>query len=227
MAHKHDYVPARNADFDRFFGRIVEASVLKTGGTNPPWYHIPPAAVTELSAARAAWSAAYAAAFDDPAPSVIRERIRVRRAGERVLRAFVQRYLKYDPVTDEERDELEIPRRGAAGTRAGEPTEHVLLLIEPVHAREHKIVWEVEETGSKARPYGYGGVVLVRKILEHGENVPTDPEALSAGRLLTRNNVILHYPPEDQGKRCAYAACWQNKAGATGKWCSVVAAVIP
>jgi hypothetical protein len=102
-----------------------------------------------------------------------------------------------------------------------------LLLIEPAHEREHRVVWKVEETGSKARPYGYGGVLLVRRILESGEALPGSVKALGDSRLLTKNRVILEYGPEDQGKRCAYAACWQTKSGGKGGWSDIIAAVIP
>ncbi|MDR1863617.1 MAG: hypothetical protein LBQ67_06840, partial [Treponema sp.] len=112
-------------------------------------------------------------------------------------------------------------------TPIGPPAEHVLLLIEPIHVREHRVVWEVEETGSKAKPYGSDGVVLLRKILEHGEPVPTTVKALGESRLLTRNHVTLEYAEEDQGKRCAYAACWQNEKGDKGSWSDIMVVVIP
>ncbi|MDR1899176.1 MAG: hypothetical protein LBQ55_04135 [Treponema sp.] len=227
MAHGKDYVPRRDGDFDRFFKRINQTAVSKTTGANPLWYHIPAAAVTELSASYGRWYTAYSATFNNPASPVIREKNRVRTAEEKILRRFVQRYLKDDPVSDEERDDLEIPNRDTTPSPIGDPAEHVLLLIEPKHVREHYLVWEVEENGSKAVPYGYSGVVLVRKILEPGEPVPTDPEALGGSRLLTKNYVTLAYPPGDQGKRCAYAACWQNESGGMGHWSSIVVVTIP
>jgi hypothetical protein len=44
-------------------------------------------------------------------------------------------------------------------------------------------------------PYGYDGVVLVRKILEPGEPVPADPEALGRSRLLAER-IRRHGPLE-------------------------------
>ncbi|MDR1900492.1 MAG: hypothetical protein LBQ55_10820 [Treponema sp.] len=227
MAHGKDYIPGKSSDFDRYFKRINQAAVTKTSGQNPPWYHIPAASVTELSASYGRWYTAYSATFNNPASPEIREKNRVRDAEEKVLRRFIQRYLKDDPVTPEERDEYDIPNDDAIKTPIGDPSEHVLLVIEPKHVREHYLVWEVEETGGRAVPYGYDGVVLVRKILEPGEAVPADVKALGDSRLLTKNHVTLTYSPGDQGKRCAYAACWQNESGGMGPWSDIVALVIP
>jgi hypothetical protein len=65
------------------------------------------------------------------------------------------------------------------------------------------------------------------EVLEAAEAVPTDAKALGDSRLLTRNNVVLEYSPADQGKRCAYAACWQNESGAMGNWSDIVTVIIP
>jgi hypothetical protein len=227
MAHGKDYVPKRDADYDKFFKKIVQTATSKTTGTNPPWFHIPQAAVTELTDSYARWYTAYSATFNNPTTPIIREKNRVRKVEEKVLRRFIQRYLKDDPVTNEERDELNIPNRDTTPTPIGDPPEHVLLLIEPRHVREHHVAWEVQETGSKARPYGYSGVVLVRKVLEPGDPVPTDAKTMGDSRLLTRNNITLEYTPADQGKRCAYAACWQNESGGMGHWSDIVVVIIP
>jgi hypothetical protein len=227
MAHGKDYVPHKDSDFDRFFKRVAQTAASKTTGTNPPWYHIPPAAVTELTDSYARWYTAYSATFNNPTSPVIREKNRVRKVEEKILRRFIQRYLKDDPVTNEERDELNIPNRDTTPTPIGRPSEHVLLLIDPVHVREHKLVWEVQETGSKAVPYGYGGVVLVHKILAPADPVPTSADDLGHSRLLTKNHITLTYAPEDQGKRCAYAACWQTKSGTMGKWSDITVVVVP
>ncbi|MDR1899952.1 MAG: hypothetical protein LBQ55_08100 [Treponema sp.] len=227
MPHGKDYVPAKDADFDRFFKKVAQTTAAKTSGTNPPWYHIPAAAVTELITAYSDWYTAYSNTFNDPTSPVIREKNRVRKVTERTLRHFIQRYLKDDPVTAQERDELGIPNPDPIPSPIGRPTEHVLLLIEPIHVREHRVIWEVEETGGKAKPYGYDGVVLLRRILEPGEAVPATVKALGDSRLLTKNRVVLEYTAEDQGKRCAYAACWQNEKGEKGDWSDIIVVVIP
>ena len=89
------------------------------------------------------------------------------------------------------------------------------------------MAWRVEETGSKAVPDGYDGVVLRKQILEEGQPVPTKQAELPSSKLLTRNNWIETFRIEDQGKRCAYAACWQNGKGEEGPWSDVIVIIVP
>ncbi|MDR0719404.1 MAG: hypothetical protein LBF78_07180, partial [Treponema sp.] len=112
-------------------------------------------------------------------------------------------------------------------TPVGTPEEHVGLTVIPTNVRQHKIAWTVEETGSKAVPEGYGGVVLRKAVLEDGEAVPVDPEALPSSKLYSRNNVTVTFRAEDQGKRCAYAACWQTKTGLMGPWTGIITVLVP
>jgi hypothetical protein len=112
-------------------------------------------------------------------------------------------------------------------TPVGAPKEHVGLTIIPTNVRQHKIVWTVEETGSKAVPEGYGGVVVRKGVLENGAALPTDPEALPSSELHSRNNITIGFRAEDQGKRCAYAACWQTRTGLTGPWTAVTPVLVP
>jgi hypothetical protein len=112
-------------------------------------------------------------------------------------------------------------------TPVGTPTEHVGLIIIPTNLRQHKLVWTVEETGSKAVPDGYGGVVLRKGILEPGEALPELPEDLPSSGLLSRNNVTMNFRASDQGKRCAYSACWQTKTGLMGPWTTITPVLVP
>jgi hypothetical protein len=112
-------------------------------------------------------------------------------------------------------------------TPVGKPEEHVGLTILPTNVRQHKIVWTVEETGKKTVPKGYGGVVLRKGVLENDAALPVEPESLPSSQLLSRNNVIVNFRAEDQGKRCAYAACWQTKTGLMGPWTDITVILVP
>jgi hypothetical protein len=130
-----------------------------------------------------------------------------------------------------------IPRAGLvdAGVVAGdsthtpvkEPKEHVELTIIPTNVRQHKIVFAVQETGSKAVPEGYGGIVLRKGVLEPGAEAPEKPDDLPSSKLLTRNNFVVNFRAEDQGKRCVYAARWQTKTGLVGPWTSLITVLVP
>ena len=117
--------------------------------------------------------------------------------------------------------------RDPSRTPVGVPTVHVELTVRPSNVREHKITWRVLETGSKAVPEGFSGVVLRKQVLEEGEAVPVEQASLSYSRLLTKNNVTETFRIEDQGKRCAYAACWQNEKGEEGAWSDIIIVIVP
>jgi hypothetical protein len=112
-------------------------------------------------------------------------------------------------------------------TPVGEPEEHVGLTIMPINVRQHKIVWTVEETGSRAIPKGYSGVVLRKGVLEPDAPLPAKPEDLPSSNLVSRNNLIINFRAEDQGKRCVYAACWQTKTGLMGPWTDLISIIVP
>ncbi|GHU02406.1 hypothetical protein FACS1894147_04210 [Spirochaetia bacterium] len=225
FAHGKDYIPARDADFNLFFKKLCQYVTAKTTGPTPEWTDIPAAAVTELNAAYADWYTAYSKTLGEHSSEDIKEKSRVHRRVVHILRGFIQRYLKY--VSDHDKDEMDLPLTDSTKTPILVPEEHVRLMVEPVHTLEHKITWEVEENGSKANIYGYDGVVLAKRILEAGEEVPTDADTLTTTRLLTKNNVIEHYRSGDQGKRASYAACWQNEKGEMGVWNGITTVVIP
>jgi hypothetical protein len=115
----------------------------------------------------------------------------------------------------------------ATHTPVGKPAEHVGLTVIPTNVRQHKIVWTVEETGSKAVPKGYGGVVLRKGVPESDEAMPTKPEDLPSSELYSRNNIIVNFRAEDQGKHCVYAACWQTKTGLMGPWTDIITILVP
>jgi hypothetical protein len=70
-------------------------------------------------------------------------------------------------------------------------------------------------------------VVLRKGVLENDAALPTDPESLPSAKLLSRNNVIVNFRAEDQGKRCAYASCWQTKTGLMGPWTDITVILVP
>jgi hypothetical protein len=48
-----------------------------------------------------------------------------------------------------------------------------------------------------------------------------------ADKCVLEDGEALLLKPEDQGKRCAYAACWQTKSGLMGPWTDIVTVLVP
>jgi hypothetical protein len=103
----------------------------------------------------------------------------------------------------------------------------VEFAVRPVNAREHRIDFWDEASGKKAIPYGYSGALFFRKVLEPAEGVPASPSELPESKLITATPHIEEFLPSDQGKRAAYAACWQNGKGERGPFSDLQVHVVP
>ncbi|MDR2068507.1 MAG: hypothetical protein LBP71_01385 [Spirochaetaceae bacterium] len=108
MAHKKDYVPVKDADFDVWFRNLCQYVNAKCNPPDAPqWSHIPPDALTELNGAYAAWHAAYGITLKPCTKPERDEKNRVRKGSQKTARNFVNAYLRYHPaVTDDDREQM-------------------------------------------------------------------------------------------------------------------------
>jgi hypothetical protein len=101
MAHKKDYVPRRDADFDNWFNNLcgyVNAMCEPPAPEAPKWTHIPPEARAELNGAYAAWHAAYENTLRPCTPPERAEKRQLHKTSEKTARNFVNAYLRYHPA---------------------------------------------------------------------------------------------------------------------------------
>ena len=73
-----NYIPAKDADFNVFFEKVVAYVAAKTGGTPLEWTHIPADAKTALLDASAAWSTAYSKTLNEHSSQDTREKQGIR-----------------------------------------------------------------------------------------------------------------------------------------------------
>ena len=219
-----DYIPRSYAGFRAWITNFMHEITV-----NGEAWGLPAAEITALGTEVTAYLAIDAFAESGEATRPARkQRETAFKALVKKVRRFVNKFVNNnDAIGPAARAALGVTVYDGARTPVGVPGEHVALTILPVNVREHKVVWRVEETGSKAVPYGYDGVVLRKQVLEEGEPVPEEQATLSYSRLLSKNNVIETFRTQDQGKRCAYAACWQNEKGEEGPWSDVLVAIVP
>jgi hypothetical protein len=96
--------------------------VEKTGGIPPEWTHIPAEKVTELTTYFTTWHTAYEKTLG-PHTSVDTETKKdARKAVEAFIRPFMAQYLKFDPVTNEERTTMNIHNWDTTHIPIGVPT---------------------------------------------------------------------------------------------------------
>jgi hypothetical protein len=219
-----NYIPRNNEEFDTFFKNILLYVASRTIGASPAWTHIPAASKTALTAAYSAWEVAFAPTQRPHGEVETRERNRVRVESERALRAFVNQFLRFPPVTDQDRDEMRVPNRDLIRTPHIDVTEVVELELALRNIREVLVNFWVKGETHRAKPDMYDGAVIIWSILDAP---PASPDDLILHTLASRTPHALEFREEDRGKTVYIAAAWQNERGNIGQWSDIQSVVIP
>jgi hypothetical protein len=106
-----DYIPARDKDFNDWFKFLNQYVAQKSGGSTPAWTHIPQAARTALADAYAAWYTAYTNTIGPHTPVDTEAKNDAKTAAKAAIRPFVNQYLRYPLVTNEDRTAMSIPNK--------------------------------------------------------------------------------------------------------------------
>ena len=235
MAHRKDYIPARDADFHEFFMNLINYVTKKAMGSAPVWKHIPEEALTALTNAFAGWGVAYAATQKPHTPVETKAKNRARKSSEKFLRDFVNRYLRYPPVTDEDRDFMGIPNPDKTRTPIPPPTAQVEadLVFPGIHLVELRniravpggvapdersnygvrVFWGLTGPASKAHRY------RVTEAPESGNDLPTSE--------FTHKREKLFDFDGESGNTVYFCLRYENPAGDTGPFGPMLKAVIP
>ena len=215
MAHNKDYIPNRDAEFDGWLDnltRYVDAKV-----TSGAWTHIPIGKVTALKQHNDAWHTAYVKTLGPHTAVDTEAKNDARKAAEGFVRLFVQQYLKFDPVTNEDRTAMRVHNPDTTKTPIGKPATLALITdLKALGGFRVEIRFQNEATpDSHAIPYGCNGCLL---NYTWGPEKAADYAALTQTRLMTHNPWTLELPPEAEGKFLSCAARWQNERGELGQW---------
>ncbi|MCL1911990.1 MAG: hypothetical protein FWG13_07285 [Leptospirales bacterium] len=224
MASSRDYVPSKDANFDAWFHNLVEYVKQKTDKDNPVWDHIPPAAVTKLSDASDDWHVHYEATRVPHTPAATTAKNDARKRNEKVARDFVQRYLRWDPVTNEDLKNLGIPLRDEIPTSHNEVNEKITVIVETHDKRELRVGFWVTSSTSKAKPDGYNGAVIAWAILD---SPPISSKELINHELSSRTPYTLTFDESQRGNMVYIAARWENGRGIKGPWSDIHGTIIP
>jgi hypothetical protein len=226
MAHTQDYIPSRDAEFDGWFENFNNYIAARTSGQTPPaWTHIPAEKTAALADHFAAWHAAYDKTLG-PHTEVDTKAKNDRRAeAEHCVRPFVQQYLKFDPVTDEDRIAARVHNHDSTHTTIGAPAGRpVIAGLKALGGFQALIPFHDEHSPeSRAIPYGCNGCLLYYAI---GPAPIADYALLKETVLMTHSPFTLHLSPEAEGKYLSSAARWQNEKGELGPWSDIEHTVI-
>jgi hypothetical protein len=220
-----DYIPPRDADFDGWFLNLKNYVNTKTSGTPPAWTHIPAEKVTTLTARYDAWHSAYEATIAPHTSVQTEAKNDARKEAEAFVRPFVAQYLKFDPVTNEDRTAMNLHNRDTLPSTIGVPaTRPVITDLKPLGGFQVSIAFRDEPTpDSRAIPYGMNGCLLNYAV---GAAKTEDYAALATTKLMTKSPWTLGLTPEAEGRFLSCATRWQNEKGELGPWSEVQHVVI-
>ncbi|MDR0638647.1 MAG: hypothetical protein LBG27_07085 [Spirochaetaceae bacterium] len=219
-----DYVPSRDAAFDMWFNNLVEYVLARVLAGTPARPHIPAAEAEALAASCTAWHTAYVPT-QKPHTSVDTEaKNDAKKAALKVIRPFVNRYLRYSPVTDEDRTAMAIPNHDTHPTPVPRPDD--IPEVETLTPKPRILRFRFRRANRKrwGKPDGVHGMELVWVI---AEAPPVRVADLVHSAFATKSPLTLAFEEDERGKRVYYAARWETDAMKKGDYSEIYAAVIP
>jgi hypothetical protein len=220
-----NYIPAGDAEFDVWFNNLVEYVLSKVMVANPEWTHIPKPEAEKLAAAFTDWHTAYVVTLKPHTPAETAEKNRVRKVSEKDARTFVDRYLRYPPVTDEDRDKMGVHNPKQGRTPVPVPTTYPELIVDTGTRRRLIIHYKDEKSTRRGKPAGVHGIEVRWAVLDHP---PANIKELTNSSFDTNPPLTLAFEENDRGKRVYMAGAWEiEREGEKGPFGAIVDAVIP
>ena len=220
MSRASDYVPSNAAQFNVFMHNLLQH--LETKFTE--WGHIPAPQKENLVNLHALFQTAFDAALTAPTPANTLARNEAQAECTRALRAFVNQYLRFPPVTNVDRVEMGIPNHDTIRTDHKVVTEVVDFVIHLRNIREILVDFWIQGADHKAKPVGYDGAVIIWDI---NDTSPDSNEAFTYHTMASRTPYPLHFDETERGKTVWVALAWQNERGILGQWSEYKSAIIP
>jgi hypothetical protein len=217
---RHDYVPQNPAQFGAFMQNLLDYADMKLN----VWTNIPQARFDELVGAYEAFQAAFQATIGPHSPAQNLARTEAQAECTRILRAFVNQFLRFPPVTNVDRAEMGIPNHDTIRTDHIQVPEMVDFVIHLSSIRELVLAFQIQGADHRAKPEGYEGAVIIWHV---GEKPPASPDDFNHHIMASRTPFTLHFEEAERGKTVWIALCWQNERGFRGAWSEFKSAIIP
>jgi hypothetical protein len=185
----------------------------------------PPAAVTTLTTAQAAWHAAYAVTRKAHTPIDTEAKNRAKADMDTETRSFINEYIRSSSKVSPE-DKLAI------GLHERKPPHHIVPphtvpKLEPRvgNPRQVEVPYHDAASERRGKPENVHGIEVRWAILDHE---PTGVEELIHSSFDTRSPLILTFDEADRGKRVYMAGCWEiEREGEKGPMGEIVSCFIP
>ena len=214
------YLPANAAQFDLFAQNML--SYIQNNHSR--WRNIPTEVVSNLFKLYDAFSIALRQAKETPTTAYKNARNEAQKELASAIRAFVNQYLRFDPITNKDRDKMRIPNRDTVRTARIDVTEAVDFIITVKDAHRLSVDFWVAGSTSKARLKGAVGGMMYWHI---GNEVPKTPEDCRYSALATRRPFVIEFAPEYRGQTVWITVAWKNARGNRGPLRPFKSAIVP
>jgi hypothetical protein len=221
-----DYIPDKDAAFDNWFRFLNQYVDEKCGGNFPAWTHIPPEARNVMSGLYSTWYTAYEPTLKPHTPVDTAAKNNAKKAAKDAIRPFVNQYLRFPPVSNEDRIAMGIRNRDQHPTPVKPPEKGPSYSIVQMGPGLLGIIYRNGENGRKgSKP---PGVRCARIYYGVFDTPPANQEALPASVWATRCPHAVRFRESDRGERAYFALKWeiQKENGESG-WSEIVSELVP
>jgi hypothetical protein len=230
----NDYIPARGSDFDGWFDNVTVYIIAKCTGQPPVWPHIPQSVQTELTDRQAAWHSAYTKCFGPHTSVDIADKNSKHVAAIAFIRPFVNQYLRFAPVTDEDRIAMGIHNRDNVHTSIPTPMVQVEadIIFPGIHLIGLKKIRPVAgSTIDNRSDYGvriYYGIMSEASAKDRFRlSSPPESGFDLPHSVFTRKSKYFFDFDGDSGKTIYFCLRYENGKGEAGPFGPLISAVIP
>jgi hypothetical protein len=222
-----DYIPNKDEAFDNFFKFMNDYVAQKCSPPDAPqWSHIPPEHRAEMTDAYTAWHTAYLKTIGPHTPVDTEAKNDEKKASKKVIRPFVNQYLRFPPVTNEDRTAMGVHNPDPYPTPVKPPEKGPSYSITQAGPRMLGIVYRDGETGKKgSKPPGVKGARIYYGIFD---TPPEKQNMLPASVWATRVPHVIRFRETDRGKRAYLALKWEiQRENGESDWSEIQSEIVP
>lgn len=220
----HDYIPRQDGRFDEWQDNYTGYAL-----DNSPALGLSHAEVEALETAQIAWRKRYSAVVAARAElsSAVAAKDAARADYVKLVRSISGRLRVSPQVSEAQRVALGLPIPDTIPTRTLPPDTFPVFTIDMTQRLVHRLRFTDSATPQKrAKPRGVLGAQLWVALTAPGQPTPTDLDAYTFSRIVTRTPTAVEYAGEEAGKTAHYLVRWINTKCEPGPWGPIASATV-